>query len=443
VEINVESLTSDPVSSELIAYLRDHEAELKLFVAQLYYDFPLYRDEEGGAIAASILLASARHGVIVLQTLDATNRQNVPVDLIEADEELGKVFSSLYSRLIRQKLLQRKRTELKFPVTGLILAPNVDDLPQDLDTEFDIVTNYRALTACLEGVEIQKLPDETFGELVSVIEGTKGMIRSRARDVSHTPESSKGHLANKVEAAIMSFDRQQKRSSIMASFDGVQRIRGLAGSGKTVVLALKAALTHLRDPDATIIYTFYTKSLYQHIRRLITRFYRQYDDQDPDWTKLRIMHAWGGRTAEGVYYNACIAHSAVPLTFTEARRHSSDAPFDYACKILLNNANLGSLYDYIFVDEGQDFPASFIRLCVKIARNQSAVWVYDDLQTIFQPHAPTPEEVFGTDDKGNPLVELNLDTVLYKCYRNPREVLVSAHALGFGIYGNAHVQYSV
>ncbi len=80
----------------------------------------------------------------------------------------------------------------------------------------------------------------------------------------------------------------------MAVLDGPQRVRGLAGSGKTVVLAMKAALTHLRYPDAIILYTFYTKNLYQHIQRLITRFYRQFDDRDPNWSNLRIMHAWGG-----------------------------------------------------------------------------------------------------------------------------------------------------
>jgi superfamily I DNA and RNA helicase len=140
------------------------------------------------------------------------------------------------------------------------------------------------------------------------------------------------------------------------------------------------------------------------------------------------MHAGGGRTNEGVYYNACITHDIVPLTFSEARRYSINDPFDYACNSLKKNTNLMPMYDYIFVDEGQDFPASFIALCVGIAKDKRVVWAYDDLQTIFQPHAPTPEEVLGTE-------ELNLDTVLYKCYRNPREVLVCAHAVGFGIYG--------
>ena len=124
-----------------------------------------------------------------------------------------------------------------------------------------------------------------------------------------------------------------------------------------------------------------------------------------------------------------------PLTYSNAKRLSRMDPFDYVCNTLLQSGQVRNLYDYIFVDEGQDFPASFIRLCSQLAKKERVVWAYDDLQTIFQAHAPTPDEVFGIDKTGKPLVELNLDTVLHKCYRNPREVLVAAHALGFGIYG--------
>lgn len=38
--------------------------------------------------------------------------------------------------------------------------------------------------------------------------------------------------------------------------EGPQRIRGLAGSGKTIVLALKAAYLHTQYPDMKIAVTF-------------------------------------------------------------------------------------------------------------------------------------------------------------------------------------------
>ena len=44
----------------------------------------------------------------------------------------------------------------------------------------------------------------------------------------------------RLEKSIATLDQQQNRAAI-ETVEGVQRIRGLAGSGKTIVLAIKAA----------------------------------------------------------------------------------------------------------------------------------------------------------------------------------------------------------
>jgi superfamily I DNA and RNA helicase len=106
----------------------------------------------------------------------------------------------------------------------------------------------------------------------------------------------------------------------------------------------------------------------------------------------------------------------------------------------MDATKLAPLYDYLFIDEGQDFPLSFIRLCHAIAREGKFVLAYDDLQTIFQAKTPSTADIFGADPGGRPYVSFEEDIVLHKCYRNPNEVLISAHALGFGIYGDRIVQ---
>lgn len=246
------------------------------------------------------------------------------------------------------------------------------------------------------------------------------------------PETARAAQVNALEAEIRSFDQDQKHG-YMEVLSGPQRIRGLAGSGKTVVLAMKAAITHLQNPDATIAYTFYTRSLCQHVRRLITRFYRQYDDRDPNWDKLQVIHAWGGRSKAGLYYNACLDHGIAPLKYSEVSTHTN--PFDAACLDLIEKAKeIKPTYDYVLVDEGQDFPASFLRLSLGIAHDHRFVYAYDELQTIFQSETPSVESIFG------PGFTLDEDVVLRKCYRNPREVLVCAHAAGFGTYSEHIVQ---
>jgi superfamily I DNA and RNA helicase len=109
--------------------------------------------------------------------------------------------------------------------------------------------------------------------------------------------------------------------------------------------------------------------------------------------------------------------------------------FDYACSTFMKDRKIEPIYDYVLVDEGQDFPLSFIRLCHAVADEGRFVLAYDDLQTIFQPATPSSEEIFGRDDRGQPKTTFREDIVLHKCYRNPREVLLLAHALGFGLHG--------
>ena len=70
----------------------------------------------------------------------------------------------------------------------------------------------------------------------------------------------------------------------------MQRTRGLAGSGKTIVLALKAAYLHASHPEWRIAVTFLTRSLKEHFRRLITYFTIEQTGEGPDWKYLRVIH---------------------------------------------------------------------------------------------------------------------------------------------------------
>lgn len=61
-------------------------------------------------------------------------------------------------------------------------------------------------------------------------------------------QDSYGGIIKKIEAEIANLDEWQRKAAFEVP-DGPQRIRGLAGSGKTVVLALKAAYLHSQHPD--------------------------------------------------------------------------------------------------------------------------------------------------------------------------------------------------
>jgi superfamily I DNA and RNA helicase len=426
-------LQEDPASSELVEFLEANQEQLALSQAELYHDFPLYKAEDGSVVVSRLLLASPNHGVVGIATSSATSAEALLEELPASDSNLNIVFDYIYSKLARNRALKKSRTVLKFPVEAFHFAPFVPAPLSITQIETHVLFSYKNVSDFLAAIRLgEPLSQDEFLQLRSSIEGAGGLIKPKPRSTDGLLPRSRGYIAALAEAQIASFDRSQKHG-YMSILDGAQRIRGLAGSGKTVVLAMKAALTHLRHPDATVLYTFYTRSLYQYIRRLVTRFYRQFHDQDPDWTRLHILHAWGGYTAEGVYFNACQAHGVQPVPFSEASRSTASDPFDFVCTSLMREAEIRPMYDYVLVDEGQDFPNSFLRLCSLLAHEARVVFAYDELQTIFQTTVPKPTEFLPTN------AELTEDTVLYKCYRNPREVLVSAHALGLGLYSHARI----
>ena len=56
-----------------------------------------------------------------------------------------------------------------------------------------------------------------------------------------------------------------------------------------MILAMKAALAHLDNPEARILVTYYTRSLRGQLTKFITRFYRQFGGDDPDWTRIDVF----------------------------------------------------------------------------------------------------------------------------------------------------------
>lgn len=423
----------EPAAAALLAGL-EKEISLDLAQAILYRYFPFYRDDDGGLIMPDCVLLSPWHGVIALALTSASVLHGK--ELERCREIFEQVPPFIHSKLIKNRILRSTSTSLLFPIEIYLYGPLLHGTKP---TGFPVVQTDSELRDLLELKRLgQSIATDVFQELVATVDGAKGLIRPKRRDFEGD-ERSKGKQAEKIEAAITLFDQRQKNGMI-GQITGPQRIRGLAGSGKTVVLAMKAAQTHLLNPESRIAFTFYTKSLYQHVKRLITRFYRQFDDRDPDWDRLQILHGWGSSSTPGLYSVACEQHDVTPLPYREAAMRTLGDAFGYACNKLLEENKITPIFDYIFIDEGQDFPLSFVRLCHSLAREGKFTLAYDDLQTIFQASTPSATEIFGVNEDNSPKASFEEDVVLHKCYRNPRELLVVAHALGFGLYGPRIVQ---
>jgi superfamily I DNA and RNA helicase len=406
--------------------LKAEALDLSIDDAVVFCKFPLFREEES-LLVSKLVLVSQNHGAILISTPDN------PADLRAEATRVEGTFNQVFARLVRYPKLRNGRAQLAFSLDAFVWTP---EKPVDPNLQgSELIVGFAELKKKLGSLATPKpIAPEVFEELISVIDGSKALLRPSERDTTNIKPTTKAAQIVTLEEEIRRFDRDQ-RLAYMTEVTGPQRVRGLAGSGKTVVLAMKAAITAIRNPTATIAFTYYTKSLNQHIKQLITRFYRLHEDRDPDWNRLKVFHAWGGGIVEGLYSYASNAFGITPLNYGQASSFDPGKPFAYACNQLLANHSVRPLFDYIFLDEAQDCPPEFMRLALKLVHEENLVIAYDVLQTIFDVEIPTAGTLFGTDERGEPAIAFEEDINLRKCYRNPREIIVCAHAIGFGIYG--------
>lgn len=291
------------------------------------------------------------------------------------------------------------------------------------------------------------LSTDEWQTAIAVILNSEGIQTKRRRPTKR--DDSRAALLRKVDEKIKAFDIQQHRVAVQTPY-GPQRIRGLAGTGKTVVLAQKAAYMHVSYPDWRILFTFYSRSLYGQIRTYITRFVQELSRGElnqPDWNNLMIWHGWGAEDQPGFYREIAQQMGEDFRDFSEAKSYfgtySGHTAFNACCGELLESfMEVPELFDAVLIDEAQDFGENFFRLCYRTLREpKRLIWGYDEVQSLEELEIPTAATLFGHDADGKPIVDLDgvypgdieKDMILYHCYRNPRPVLIAAHAFGLGL----------
>lgn len=419
-----------PVSSERLAeYFENHVK----FEGYLYLGYPLIGAIDGG-YQIDALLISREHGAVVFNLIEGAYDEKIQLAEIQ-DESYTKFESKL--KLHKDLTDKRKLSvELNVPVFAPAWKGHSDS-----DSDYPVLLTDEDLKKFLGS--ITRGSSDKYEKLVSVIQSiTKIRHRNKREYVKN--ELSRGGKLKELEDSIANLDRHQS-TAVIETVEGVQRIRGLAGSGKTIVLALKVAYLHAKKPSRKMAVTFNSRALKNQFKHLITLFTFEHINEEPDWDKIDIIHAWGSPSIRGIYYEACFNHNIEYLDFKAAEACTTvhGKGFDVACEKAFNEIkNFQQTYDVILIDEAQDFSPYFLRLCFGLLKKpKHLVYAYDELQNISNKQMPSPEELFGYDSTGSPLVSLKntsgkakQDIVLDVCYRNSKPILATAHALGFGIY---------
>jgi superfamily I DNA/RNA helicase len=153
-------------------------------------------------------------------------------------------------------------------------------------------------------------------------------------------------------------------------------IRGVAGSGKTLILAARAKYISKQNPEWKVLVLCYNISLAQEIRQMIRHKISEPEDLfDFDWSNEQEVASVDLKNIEVYNFHAWLKHE---LSIQESR-----IPFIIE-KLKAGEAIL-PMYDAILIDEGQDFEPEWLTLTSQLLNPSTSMLllVEDRAQTIY------------------------------------------------------------
>jgi len=377
--------------------------------------------------------------------------------LYYCDKQLGLIDRVTPRILIGLPWIERNQWEARF--SNLPSAP-----PVICSNELGAVSLLNIIRNTTPRRPGGLLNDQQWKLLLGVIAGHNDDRYVWMQD-DNTPVkvSNRKDVLDKIELTLFEMDILQEKLGKQIP-PGPQRIRGIAGSGKTVILAQRAAHLHLKYPDWDIAFIFFTRSLYDQIRREVDRWLRRFSNnrvtlEDTD-NKIKILHAWGAADKEGFYSRFRDQLRLSKILDFPLRGSPTEILAQLYCRVLEHQSPIEPCYDVILIDEGQDLVVDeqlkfkecqpIYWLAWQALRPISSekphlrrlYWAYDEFQSLDALIVPEYKELFGKDlaeklvgRSASVKYEGNIfkNAVMRCCYRTPGNILVAAFAMGAGL----------
>ena len=180
--------------------------------------------------------------------------------------------------------------------------------------------------------------------------------------------------------------------------EGHRILKGVAGSGKSLVLASRARYLRQIYPEWKILVVCFNNTLSNHIKNMMGGL------QDVEVS-----------TFHGVV--KAVTQANIGFKMGE-KTEAYDQRITTLFKDYLSEHPNTQPYDAILIDEGQDFSQEWIQLLTKLVNpvTNSILFCYDPAQNIFNRSKPSWKSV-GLQVQGKRPIEL------MKCYRNTKEIL--------------------
>ena len=276
--------------------------------------------------------------------------------------------------------------------------------------------NKGSLKEFLTSFELKDSKEQRIGEfLISLLIGSINDIQQKGIEVPET-------LLEKVKKNIVLFDGDQTRFIYREFSNKTVTIQGLSGTGKTELLLHKLKDIYLKEKNSKIFFTCHSVALANTLKERVPSFFNFMKvDEQIEWEKrLWVSRAWGSQKDinSGLYSYICNFYNIPFLGF--GYNVDYNKIFSEALDFLNNipSEDFEYAFDYILVDERQDFPEVFFKVCEKVAKEK--VFIAGD---VFQ-------DIFENLDKK----QLEVDIILNKCYRTDPRTLMFAHSVGLGLF---------
>jgi superfamily I DNA and RNA helicase len=266
----------------------------------------------------------------------------------------------------------------------------------------------------IEDFRLEVKEEERNGEfIISLLTGS-------INDVDRLGEGYPELLLDKIKQKIILFDGDQTKFIYQEPHRKRMTIQGLAGTGKTELLLHKLKDLYIKEKNTKIVFTCHNRILAESLKARIPEFFNfmKVEEQIKWNERLWAINGWGSGSDKnsGLYSYICNYYN-IPF-----ERYSYNITFEAVCRRALDNIlkieNFSPCFDYILIDESQDFTESFFKLCEKATKN--TVYIAGD---IFQ-------NVFDEQIVSN----VTPDFLLNKCYRTDSKTLMFAHAIGMGLF---------
>jgi superfamily I DNA and RNA helicase len=205
----------------------------------IYLGYPVLATADE-RVSIDALLVSREHGLVAFRIAEGLPQNDADWDT--CIDEQDRLYTALESNLQRHNSL-RSRRRLALEIVTVTVFPSAVAPPEhEANSYYCALTDVSAILAGLPGIN-----EDIYTALQAALQRVTTIKPAKRRnEVSRA--DSRGAILKSIEKGIANLDQWQKQAAI-ESPDGPQRIRGLAGSGKTVVLALKAAYLHSQHPD--------------------------------------------------------------------------------------------------------------------------------------------------------------------------------------------------